>query len=225
LLGLLGMLLLNACGDTTATNVPAVAATPAQTSSAVTTAAQTSSAVTTAAQTSSSNPTTAAVSTTQAATNNKLAEIAASLPKLRQAPDWDNQTWLNSAPTKLADLKGKVVLVEFWTFECVNCRNVLPAMRQYYDQFHNKDFALISFHDPEFSAEKDWNNVTQAVKEDEIKYAVAQDNDFKTWNAYGVNAWPTWFLVDKQGIIRYKHIGEGAYDETALNIQALLAAN
>ena len=214
LLGLLGVLLLNACGDTVATNVPAAAATPAQTSNMATTAAQTSS----------SNSTTAAV-TTQAATSSKLAEIAASLPKLRQAPDWDNQTWLNTAPTKLGDLKGKVVLVEFWTFECINCQNVLPAMRQYYDQFHDKDFAMISFHDPEFSAEKDWNNVTQAVKDDQIKYAVAQDNDFKTWNAYGVNAWPTWFLVDKQGIIRYKHIGEGAYDETALDIQALLASN
>jgi alkyl hydroperoxide reductase subunit AhpC len=165
--------------------------------------------------------TTAATTTVNA--NAKLAQVAANLPKIRQAPEWDNQTWINSEPVKLSDLRGKVVLVEFWTFDCINCQHVFPAFLQWYDRFNDKGAVIISFHDPEFSNERDWNNVQAAVKDDKIKYAVAQDNDFKTWNAYGVNAWPTWFLIDKQGMIRYKHIGEGAYDETAQNIEALIA--
>ena len=155
-------------------------------------------------------------------TDFRLAEVARSLPIIRAAPAWSNQTWVNSAPLKLADLRGKVVLVEFWTFECINCINVLPAMHQIYDQFGDKGFTIIAFHTPELSVEKDWNNVKAAVKSDGIKYPVAQDNDMKTWNAYRVNAWPTWFLIDKSGNIRYKHIGEGAYEETTLNISALL---
>ncbi len=155
-------------------------------------------------------------------TDFKLAEVARSLPIIRAAPAWDNQTWVNSSPLKLADLRGKVVLVEFWTFECINCINVLPAMHQIYDQFGDKGFTIVAFHTPELSVEKDWNNVKAAVKADGIKYPVAQDNDMKTWNAYRVNAWPTWFLIDKSGNIRYKHIGEGAYEETSLDIAALL---
>lgn len=208
LFGLMNLLLLNACGNVTTTSTPIIASAAMATNivNTTTTTAATTPALATAAITPKAPP-----------------PVAASLPILRKAPAWDNQNWLNSPPLKLADLRGKVILVEFWTFECINCQHVLPAMRQWYDEFNNKGLVMVSFHDPEFSTERDWNNVQQAVKEAGIKYAVAQDNDFKTWNAFRVNAWPTWFLIDKQGNIRYKHIGEGAYDETAANIKALLS--
>lgn len=218
LFGLLNLLLLNACGDVTATSTPTQPNNTAMTATTSDSMMTTSSAMTSVVASASTVMAMAQPTTAPATTKS-----VASLPVLRKAPDWNNQNWLNSQPLTLADLRGKVVLVEFWTFECINCQHVMPAMRQYYDEFKDSNFALISFHDPEFSTERDWNNVQQAVKEDNIKYAVAQDNDFKTWNAFGVNAWPTWFLIDKQGNIRYKHIGEGAYDETEANIKALLA--
>lgn len=147
---------------------------------------------------------------------------APKLPIKGQAPDFDNQIWINSPKISLADLKGKVVLVEFWTFSCINCQNVQPSLKKLYENYAGQGLEIVAFHDPEFDYEKKLENVQQAVKDKGIKYPVAIDNDFKTWNSYKVRAWPTMFLVDKQGQIRYTHIGEGAYDEIEASLLALL---
>ncbi len=151
------------------------------------------------------------------------ARPAVNLPNRGAAPDFDNQSWINSTPLRLADLRGKVTLVEFWTFGCYNCQNVIPSLKSWYTDFSDKGLVIVGFHAPEFDHEKKLENVQEAVKKADIKYPVAQDNDFATWNKFRVRAWPTLFLVDKQGNIRYNHIGEGAYDETRAAIQALLA--
>ncbi len=140
------------------------------------------------------------------------------------APELNNTIWINSdKPLKLADLKGKVVLLEFWTFECINCIHTLPAMNSFYDKYADKGLVIIGDHFPEFAYERDVDNVRQAVKDDKIKYAVAIDNDGATWNAYHQNYWPTMYLIDKRGIIRYEAIGEHDYSRTEEAIKALLA--
>jgi thiol-disulfide isomerase/thioredoxin len=143
---------------------------------------------------------------------------------LGPAPELNNEIWINTdKPLKLADLKGKVVLLEFWTFECINCIHTLPAMNSFYEKYHDKGLVIIGDHFPEFAFERDVNNVRQAVKDDGIKYAVAIDNDGVTWDAYRQHYWPTMYLIDKQGVIRYQAIGEHDYSRTEEAIKALLA--
>ncbi len=147
-----------------------------------------------------------------------------SLPDLGPAPELTNQTWLNvDAPLRLADLRGKVVLLEMWTFGCINCQHVMPALKEWHSRYKDEGLVIIGNHFPEFSYEADITNLKQAVKQDGIEYAVAQDNDGATWKAYHNNYWPALYLIDKQGHIRYVHIGEGNYQETENNIKALLA--
>src|SRR5260221_6242729 len=106
------------------------------------------------------------------------------------APELNNTIWINSdKPLKLADLKGKVVLLEFWTFECINCQHTLPAMKSFYDKYTDKGLVIIGDHFPEFAYERDVNNVRQAVKDNGIKYAVAIDNDGAVWQAYKQRYW------------------------------------
>jgi thiol-disulfide isomerase/thioredoxin len=140
-----------------------------------------------------------------------------------KAPDITNPTWLNSEPLHLADLKGKVVMVEFWTFGCYNCRNVEPYVKQWHRQYADRGFVVIGVHSPEFSHERDVENVKRYIKEHDIRFAVPIDNDFSTWNRYGNRYWPAMYLIDKRGTIRYVKIGEGGYSETERQIQALLA--
>jgi thiol-disulfide isomerase/thioredoxin len=148
----------------------------------------------------------------------------ASLPDLGPAPELTNATWLNvDSPLRLADLRGKVVLVEMWTFGCINCQHVMPSLKDWHAKYHDQGLVIIGNHFPEFDYEADLENLKEAVARDEIEYAVTQDNDGKTWRAYGNHYWPTLYLIDKQGHIRYVHIGEGRYQETEENIQALLA--
>jgi thiol-disulfide isomerase/thioredoxin len=116
-----------------------------------------------------------------------------------------------------------VVLIEMWTFECINCRHVIPSVRSWYQKYNALGLEVIGNHFPEFSYEADWNNVSQAVNQLDVPYPVAQDNDGTTWRAYNTRAWPTLYLIDKRGALRYTHIGEGAYPETEAAIQALLA--
>ncbi len=151
------------------------------------------------------------------------APVQSNLPKLGLAPTFDNKIWANSEPLSLAQLTGKVVLMEFWTFGCINCQHVIPSLRDLHSEFSEKGLVIVGMHAPEFDYEKKLENVQDAIKKNEIKYAVAQDNDFATWNKYKVRAWPTLFLVDKKGNIRYNHIGEGSYPETRAAIQSLLA--
>lgn len=147
-----------------------------------------------------------------------------SLPDLGLAPELTNETWLNvDAPLRLAELRGKVVLVEMWTFGCINCQHVIPSLKEWHKKYNEQGLVIIGNHFPEFSYEKDLNNLKDAIAENEIEYAVAQDNNGDTWRAYKNQYWPTLYLIDKQGHIRYIHIGEGRYRETEENIKALLA--
>jgi thiol-disulfide isomerase/thioredoxin len=141
------------------------------------------------------------------------------------APELVAGDWINSEPLKLKDLRGRVVLIEFWTFGCYNCRNTVPFVKAWNDRYREKGLTIIGVHSPEFDEEKDVDNLRRAVASLGISYPVVTDNDYKTWNAYKVEAWPTLFLLDKQGRIRWTHVGEGAYDETEQLIKQLLAEN
>ncbi|AJF60302.1 MAG: redoxin domain-containing protein [Candidatus Diapherotrites archaeon] len=131
-------------------------------------------------------------------------------------------SWINSQELKLADLRGKVVLVDFWTYSCVNCLRTLPHLREWNEKYSGLGFVLIGVHSPEFNFEKELANVQQAVNDNGIEYAVALDNDMKTWRNYKNRFWPAKYLIDANGRIRYTHFGEGAYAETEKQIQLLL---
>ena len=132
------------------------------------------------------------------------------------------QDWINSDPLTLASLKGKVVLIDFWTYSCINCQRTQPYLNKWYDKYKDDGLVIIGAHAPEFAFEKVPANVRQAVKEANIKYPVALDNDFATWNAYKNQFWPAKYLIDKDGQVRYTHFGEGEYDVTESAIQTLL---
>ena len=138
------------------------------------------------------------------------------------APDLSAGEWINSEPLKLKDLRGRVVLIEFWTFGCINCRNTLPFVNSWHDRYREKGLTVIGVHSPEFDEERDVENLRRQVVSLGIRYPVVSDNDYRTWNAYKVEAWPTIFLLDKQGRIRWMRVGEGNYDETERLIQKLL---
>ncbi len=160
-----------------------------------------------------------------AASNSVTTSISsASLPDLGPAPELTNDTWLNvDAPLRLADLRGKVVALEMWTFGCYNCQNVMPSLKSWHEKYAEQGLVIIGNHFPEFSFEGDLTNLQAAVAENGIEYAVAQDNDGATWEAYKNRYWPTLYLIDKNGHLRYTHIGEGGYSETEAAIQSLLA--
>jgi thiol-disulfide isomerase/thioredoxin len=147
-----------------------------------------------------------------------------SLPDLQLAPELTNQVWLNTdAPLRLANLRGKVVLLDMWTFGCINCQHVLPALKGWHAQYAAQGLVVIGNHYPEFDYESNLDNLKAAVAKNDIRFAVAQDNDGATWQAYKNQYWPTMYLIDKRGHLRYVHIGEGSYAETETAIQALLA--
>ncbi|HEX5836254.1 MAG TPA: redoxin domain-containing protein [Anaerolineales bacterium] len=151
---------------------------------------------------------------------------ASTLPDLGPAPELANEIWLNTeGPLRLADLRGKVVLLEMWTFGCYNCQNVMPSLKEWHSKYKDQGLVIIGNHYPEFSYEADLENLKQSIQRYEIEYAVAQDNDGATWRAYQNRYWPALFLIDKEGHIRYVHIGEGRYKETEENIKALLEEN
>ena len=130
--------------------------------------------------------------------------------------------WLNSEPLTAKGLKGKVVLIDFWTYTCINCIRSLPHVTGWYEKYKDQGFVVIGVHTPEFEFEKDTKNVQNAVKQYKINYPVAQDNDFATWNNYSNQYWPAEYLIDAKGVIRRTHFGEGKYEETEMAIQALL---
>ncbi len=139
-------------------------------------------------------------------------------------PDFQGiSQWLNSAPTSIANLRGNVVLVQFWTFACINCQRTLPSVVRWHQQYAQAGLKVIGIHTPEFAFERDINNVKRALKQHQITYPVPIDNDFKTWKAYNNEYWPHLFLADRRGLMRYDHIGEGAYDTTEQMIRQLLA--
>ena len=139
------------------------------------------------------------------------------------APELAAGEWINSEPVTLKNLRGRVVLIDFWTFGCYNCRNTLPYINDWNDRYREKGLTIIGVHSPEFDEEKDIEQLRRKVVSLGIKYPVVTDNDYQTWNAYKVEAWPTVFLLDKRGRIRWMHVGEGAYSKTEQLIQELLA--
>lgn len=143
--------------------------------------------------------------------------------KARNAPELTKGEWINSDALSLAGLKGRIVYIEFWTFGCYNCINTLPAVKGYDKKFRDKGLTVIGIETPEFDSERVLSNLVAAVKKRGIEYPVLTDYGSKNWEAYGVNAWPTIVIIDKQGRIRYRHIGEGAYDTQERVIETLLA--
>ncbi len=160
--------------------------------------------------------------------------VKSQLSKLRSLPESTNQApefagiakWLNLPANKtvltMEGLRGKVVLVDFWTYTCINCIRTLPHITSLYEKYKDKGFVVVGVHTPEFEFEKKTENVQAALKQFKINYPVAQDNDYATWNAYSNQYWPAHYLIDAKGIIRDTHFGEGNYEETELAVQALL---
>lgn len=139
------------------------------------------------------------------------------------APELAQGDWINSESLKLSELRGRVVLLEFWTFGCYNCRNTLPFVKGWDDRYRAKGLTVIGVHSPEFEEERKVEYLRREITSLGILYPVVTDNDFQTWNVYMVKGWPTIFLIDKQGRIRWRRVGEGNYDETERQIQMLLA--
>ncbi len=139
------------------------------------------------------------------------------------APELKNiAAWINSDPQTITSLKGKVVLIDFWTYSCINCLRTQPYLNAWYDKYKDDGFVILGVHAPEFAFEKVTSNVQKAVVDAGIQYPVALDNNFSTWNAYDNRYWPAKYLIDKDGQVRYTHFGEGDYQETEETIQTLL---
>jgi cytochrome c biogenesis protein CcdA/thiol-disulfide isomerase/thioredoxin len=140
------------------------------------------------------------------------------------APDFEGiSRWLNSKPLTLAELRGKVVLVDFWTYSCINCLRTLPYVKSWARTYRDAGLVVVGVHTPEFAFERVAANVRRAVDELGVDYPVALDNDYATWNAWLNRYWPAKYLIDRRGHLRYAHFGEGSYDETEHLIRALLA--
>lgn len=141
-----------------------------------------------------------------------------------RAPDFSGITnWLNTdKPLSIKDLKGKVVLVDFWTYTCINCIRTLPHVTSWYSKYKDEGFVVVGVHTPEFQFEHETSNVEDAIKMYNIDYPVAQDNNYATWNAYSNQYWPAEYLIDSNGIVRRVHFGEGEYDQTEEAIRELL---
>lgn len=131
--------------------------------------------------------------------------------------------WINSEPLTLEGQRGNVVLIDFWTYTCINCLRTLPYIKNWHEKYANQGLVIIGVHTPEFDFEKDGDNVVAFMNKEMLKYAVAQDNDYGTWRAFENQYWPAKYLIDKDGYIRYMHFGEGAYEETERQIRDLLA--
>ncbi|HKQ51902.1 MAG TPA: peptide-methionine (R)-S-oxide reductase MsrB [Pyrinomonadaceae bacterium] len=143
--------------------------------------------------------------------------------RARRASELAQGAWINSEPLTIAGLRGRVVLVDFWTFGCYNCRNTLPSLKRWDERYRDQGLTVIGVHSPEFEREKNLENVRREVRALGLNYAVVTDNDYNSWRAYAVEAWPTVVLLDKEGRVRWTHIGEGLYDETEEAIKRLLA--
>jgi thiol-disulfide isomerase/thioredoxin len=145
-------------------------------------------------------------------------ELASRAP----APDFDGKVWFNSPPLRLAQLKGKVVLVDFWEYTCINCIRTFPYLRRWNELYAPAGLTIIGVHTPEFGFAKNPANVKNAVQRFGFSFPVVVDNDEAIWNAFHNAAWPADFLIDQNGLIAYMHIGEGDYGETELAIRKLL---
>jgi len=130
--------------------------------------------------------------------------------------------WINAIPTTLSAFRGKVVLLEFWTYGCHNCLNTIPAMNAWYKKYGGEHFVILGVHTPEFPRERELKNVQEAVQRLGIRYPVVTDNGDGTWKAYRQRFWPTLYLIDRLGVVRYVHIGEGDYEEIEGHLRSQL---
>lgn len=158
-----------------------------------------------------------------AALNFTLASTLASASDLAPDPTSATAQWLNSPPLTGEMLRGKVVLVEFWTYGCINCLRTLPYVKAWNEKYRQDGLLVVGVHTPKFGFEKDKGNVERAIRDLGITYPVVMDNQYEIWNAYKNRYWPAQYLIDAQGRIRHQHFGEGAYQETEGMIQTLLA--
>jgi cytochrome c biogenesis protein CcdA/thiol-disulfide isomerase/thioredoxin len=149
------------------------------------------------------------------------------LPVLGKAPEFvDNQRWFNTPgdrPLTLRGLRGRVVLVDFWTYSCINCLRTLPYLRAWDARYRKDGLTIVGVHSPEFPFERDAGNVAEAIQRNGLRYPVVQDNNLATWNAYGNQYWPAEYFIDARGSVRYVHFGEGSYGEKERVIRQLLA--
>lgn len=150
-------------------------------------------------------------------------DVLISAEKAQPAPALSKGKWLNSEPLSLEELRGRVVLLDFWTFGCYNCVNTLPSLKKYDTKYRDLGLTIVGVETPETEDEGVFENLSQAVKKREIKYPIVTDFDSETWRAFGIKAWPTVVILDKQSRIRYLHVGEGEYEMQEAVIQTLLA--
>jgi len=158
-----------------------------------------------------------ASTTTEASAANTSLPVEAIAPPLAGATDW-----LNSAPLAIADLQGKVVLIDFWTYSCINCLRAIPYVRAWADKYRDQGLVVIGVHTPEFAFERNIANVKRAIAQQRITYPVALDNRYAIWRAYQNRYWPAHYFIDAQGRIRHHHFGEGDYAQSERVIQQLL---
>ncbi len=157
-------------------------------------------------------------------TDSEAERIAKKEEKYDQAKEIVGSTGLiNAESVSIKEAAGdSVVLLQFWTYSCFNCQNVQPYINSYHDKYADDGLQVIGIHKPEFEFEKDYASVAEAVQLENIQYPIVLDNNDATWDAYNQRYWPTWYLIDADGFVRYKHIGEGGYDATEREIQELL---
>jgi thiol-disulfide isomerase/thioredoxin len=175
--------------------------------------------------TESSDPAKRDASAKQRPAVSEAERIASKEAKYTRAKEITGSTGLiNTDGVSVKDAAGeKVVLVEFWTYSCFNCQNAQPHINALYEKYRDDGLLVVGVHSPEFGFEKDISNVREAVAREDIEYPVVLDNNYAIWNAYNQRFWPAWYLIDADGFIRYRHFGEGAYEETDQKVQELLA--
>lgn len=150
-------------------------------------------------------------------------EPSTDLPKIAQAPELIGITgWVNTDPFDLKQLRGKVVLIDFWTYSCINCIRTFPYLKDWDAKYKDKGLVIVGVHTPEFEFEKNNQNVKEATERFELHYPIAIDSNYKTWQNYNNRFWPAHYLVDQEGIVRSFHFGEGSYQETENAIRTLL---
>jgi len=146
------------------------------------------------------------------------------LQTIGPAPELVGKIWLNvDQPLRLKELRGRVVLVDMWTFGCPNCQRAVAYLRAWYEKYRSQGLIVIGNHYPEFAREAELENLKQALARLDIRYPIIQDNEGVNWRAFGCRRWPSQFLIDKHGHLRYQHAGEGGYAQTEYAIRRLLA--
>ena len=167
-------------------------------------------------------PTPSPLVATKSATANADRKVGGTVGDL--APEFGGiDAWINGGPLTMEDLRGKVVLIDFWTYTCINCIRTYPYLKQWNSRYADDGLVIVGVHTPEFDFEKVYDNVVEATQNDALVWTMAQDNDYVTWRRYSNRFWPAKYLIDKDGVVRYTHFGEGDYAETEDVIRELLA--